>query len=105
MPRRTRLRPFSTLTLLVKDHHDGYITWEEFEHNQRVIANNAMSKGSAVVKGAVRKGEVLRADPLWPLRPQAARALQQQHRPLHVLRRAREPRHATVHVDTLSAGL
>ena len=37
----------------------GYITWEEFERNQGVIANNATGKGSATVKGAVRRGELL----------------------------------------------
>src|SRR5258708_1756560 len=39
----------------------GYITWDEFEKNQRVIASNATAKGSATVKGAVRRGELLLA--------------------------------------------
>ena len=59
--RRGVRRPLSECDVLIQDHHDGYISWEEFERNQRVIADNAMSKGSAVVKGAVRKGEVLLA--------------------------------------------
>jgi len=59
--RRGVRRPIGECDVLIKDHHDGYISWEEFERNQRVIADNAMSKGSAVVKGAVRKGEVLLA--------------------------------------------
>ena len=59
--RRGVRRPLSECDVLIKDHHEGYIGWEEFERNQRVIADNAMSKGSAVVKGAVRKGEVLLA--------------------------------------------
>jgi hypothetical protein len=45
--------------VLIKDHHAGYITWEEFERNQGVIANNATGKGCAAVKGAVRRGELL----------------------------------------------
>src|SRR5258708_32552640 len=45
--------------VLLKDQHAGYITWEQFERNQRVIANNATGKGSATVKGAVRRGELL----------------------------------------------
>src|ERR1700686_4428989 len=45
--------------VLIKDHHEGYINWEEFERNQSVIANNATGKGSAAVKGAVRRGELL----------------------------------------------
>jgi hypothetical protein len=44
---------------LIKDHHEAYITWDEFERNQHVIANNATGKGSATVKGAVRRGELL----------------------------------------------
>jgi Recombinase zinc beta ribbon domain len=52
-------RPMAEWDVLIKDHHEGYITWEEFERNQRVIANNATGKGSATVKGAVRCGELL----------------------------------------------
>ena len=59
--RRGVRRPLGECDVLIKDHHEGYISWEEFERNQRAIADNAMSKGSAVVKGAVRKGEVLLA--------------------------------------------
>lgn len=59
--RRGVRRPISECDILIKDHHDSYISWEEFERNQQLIAENAMSKGSAVVKGAVRKGEVLLA--------------------------------------------
>ena len=45
--------------VLIKDHHEGYINWEDFERNQSVIANNATGKGSAAVRGAVRRGELL----------------------------------------------
>ena len=59
--RRGVRRPLAECDVLLKDHHDAYISWEEFERNQQVIADNGVSKGSAVVKGAVRKGEVLLA--------------------------------------------
>jgi len=59
--RRGVRRPIGECDVLIKEHHEGHISWEEFERNQRVIADNAMSKGSAIVKGAVRKGEVLLA--------------------------------------------
>ncbi len=59
--RRGVRRALSECDVLIKDHHEGYISWDEFEHNQQVIADNAVSKGSAIVKGAVRKGEVLLA--------------------------------------------
>ena len=27
--------------VLIRDHHDGYISWEEYDRNQKVIAGNA----------------------------------------------------------------
>jgi hypothetical protein len=51
-------RPPSDWEVLLKDQHEGYITWSAFERNQRVITNNATGKGSAVT-GAVRRGELL----------------------------------------------
>jgi DNA invertase Pin-like site-specific DNA recombinase len=59
--RRGVHRPMAEWDVLIKDHHTGYITWQEFERNQGVIANNATGKGSAAVKGAVRRGELLLA--------------------------------------------
>jgi hypothetical protein len=38
-------RPMAEWDVLIKDHHEAYITWDEFERNQRVIANNATGKG------------------------------------------------------------
>jgi DNA invertase Pin-like site-specific DNA recombinase len=57
--RRGVHRPMTEWEVLIKDHHEAYITWDEFERNQRVITNNATGKGSAQVKGAVRRGELL----------------------------------------------
>src|SRR5262252_2776575 len=58
--RRGLRRPQSEWDVLLKDQHEGYITWSEFERNQRVITNNATGKGSAVT-GAVRRGDLLLA--------------------------------------------
>jgi DNA invertase Pin-like site-specific DNA recombinase len=44
--------------VLLHDRHEGYIDWAEFEHNQRVIANNTNRKGQAA-QGAVRDGAAL----------------------------------------------
>src|SRR5207237_4953224 len=41
--------------VLIRDHHDGYISWEEYDRNQNVIAGNANMKRS-MVAGSVRKG-------------------------------------------------
>ena len=97
--RRGVRRPLTEWDVLLKDQHEGYITWDEFERNQRVIANNATGKGSATVKGAVRRGELLLAG-----------LLRCGHcgRKLHVgyggkmgrySCRAHEPRHGAVHLD------
>jgi hypothetical protein len=52
--RRGVRRPIAEWDVLIKDHHPGYIDWEAFERNQRIIADNATGMGSAVAKGAVR---------------------------------------------------
>lgn len=44
--------------VLIRDHHDGYISWEEYDRNQAMIAGNANMKGS-MVAGAVRNGSGL----------------------------------------------
>ena len=41
--------------VLICDHHEGYISWEEYERNQKTIAGNANMKG-AMVPGSVRNG-------------------------------------------------
>ena len=57
--RRGLRRPMTEWDVLLKDQHEGYITWDEFERNQRVIAENATGKGSALARGAARRGELL----------------------------------------------
>ena len=59
--RRGMRRPLAEWDVLLKDQHEGYISWTEFERNQRVIADNATGKGSAVARGAARHGELLLA--------------------------------------------
>ncbi len=41
--------------VLLCDHHEGYISWEEYERNQQTIGGNANMKGE-MVKGSVRNG-------------------------------------------------
>ena len=43
--------------VLITEHHEGYLSWAEFERNQRLIADNANSEG-LLVRGSVRRGEV-----------------------------------------------
>jgi hypothetical protein len=47
--------------VLLRERHEGYISWDEFERNQRVIADNTNRMGIGAVKGAVRRGELLLA--------------------------------------------
>lgn len=59
-------KPMSNRNVLLRDHHPGYISWEEFEEHQQMIAENAhmqkrMSRksargGRALLTGLVRCG-------------------------------------------------
>jgi hypothetical protein len=50
----------SNWEILIPNHHEGYIGWDVFERNQRLIADNANGKSWAS-RGAVRRGEALLA--------------------------------------------
>jgi excisionase family DNA binding protein len=52
---RSIRRPQSDWEVLIRDHHEGYISWETYEHNQHVINGNANGKGERV-PGSVRNG-------------------------------------------------
>jgi len=45
--------------VLIKDHHEGYIDWQEFKEVQTLISRNAMNLGSDESVGAVREGQGL----------------------------------------------
>ena len=59
-------KPMNDWNVLLRDHHVGYISWEEFEENQKMLAENAhMQKrasrkaargGRALLTGLVRCG-------------------------------------------------
>ena len=44
--------------VLIKEHHDGYISWDQFERNQQLISDNANGK-SYLGRGSIRGGEAL----------------------------------------------
>jgi DNA invertase Pin-like site-specific DNA recombinase len=46
--------------VLIREHHEGYISWESFKHNQQIIADNTNMFGEHV-RGAIRRGETLLA--------------------------------------------
>jgi DNA invertase Pin-like site-specific DNA recombinase len=45
-----RLRPMRSWKVLIREHHDGYISWEQFEQNQRRLERNAFRKPAVSVK-------------------------------------------------------
>jgi len=47
-------------TVLIMDHHEGYIDWEVYQSNQTMIAHNDNARGGAV-RGSVKHGEALLA--------------------------------------------
>jgi hypothetical protein len=63
-------KPMAQWSVLIRDHHPGYITWTEFEENQRMLAENAHMKkrmarksargGRALLTGLVRCGRCAR---------------------------------------------
>jgi len=46
--------------VLIRDHHEGYITWDVYENNQTLIAHNENARGGAV-RGSIKRGEALLA--------------------------------------------
>lgn len=57
---RGHSKPREKWEVLIPQHHDGYIDWQTYEHNQRVIADNTNMKGE-MARGSVRGGEALLA--------------------------------------------
>lgn len=44
-------KPFDQWEVIIKDHHESYIDWSEFERNQKLIAANAYGKTGGVKSG------------------------------------------------------
>jgi len=55
-----RRRPMEAWTALVRDHHEAYVSWEQFEQNQQRLARNAFRKPAGGAK-AGRGGQALLA--------------------------------------------
>jgi excisionase family DNA binding protein len=53
-------RNWTEWDVFIKEHHEGYISWEEFERNQRLMADNTNRK-SNLGRGSIRRGEALLA--------------------------------------------
>jgi excisionase family DNA binding protein len=55
---RSMQRDWRSWEVLLRDHHEGYISWAEFERNQQLIADNSNGR-RFMSRGAVRRGEAL----------------------------------------------
>ena len=55
--RRVR-KPMDEWRVLIPDHHEGYVSWEDFERVQRMLSANAATFGSKTT-GAAKKGPAL----------------------------------------------
>ena len=44
-------KPFDQWEVVLKDHHDGYIDWAEFERNQKLLALNAYGRAGGAKSG------------------------------------------------------
>jgi excisionase family DNA binding protein len=56
--RKGRPRKQEDWEVLIEDHHEGYISWEEYQSIQSQLKENANIKGS-LVRGSIRDGEAL----------------------------------------------
>ena len=55
--KRVRARAREDWHVLIKDHHEGYLSWEHYERNQRAIESNRPA--GAATPGAAREGTSL----------------------------------------------
>jgi hypothetical protein len=51
--------PISEWTVLIKDHHQGYISWEQFMENQQLLERNRTNAEQTLLGGAAREGLAL----------------------------------------------
>jgi hypothetical protein len=55
----TNVKPIAEWTVLIKDHHPGYLTWAQHEANLAVLASNAAAHGDDRAAGPPREGTAL----------------------------------------------
>ena len=55
----TTVKPLQDWTVLIKDHHPGYLTWAQHEANLAILACNAAAHGEDRAAGPPREGTAL----------------------------------------------
>jgi DNA invertase Pin-like site-specific DNA recombinase len=56
---KVKKMPISDWTVLIQDHHEGYICWEEFMQNQQLLDRNRTNAEDTLLGGAAREGLAL----------------------------------------------
>ncbi len=56
---RSKQMPMSSWTVLINDHHEGYITWKEYIDHQKILENNRTNGEETLLKGPAREGSAL----------------------------------------------
>ncbi len=52
-------KPIDQWEVLIRDHHEGYVTWEEYLENRRVLAKNQTNAKGCLLPGPAREGLAL----------------------------------------------
>lgn len=56
---KTECTPLDEWQVLIKDHHEGYISWEEYLHNTALLQANQTNGVGTMLSGAAREGAAL----------------------------------------------
>ena len=93
-------KPIGTWEVMIRDHHEGYISWEEYERNQKQLALNDYRRAGGVKSGRGGEGAAVGDDDLWAMRTSPQRHVYgQSAKPTGVSLRQTQPYDgaATVH--------
>jgi hypothetical protein len=71
-------KPIGTWEVMIKDHHEGYIGWAEFERNQKQLALNNYGRAGGTKSGLGGRGTPVGDDDLRAMRAAAERCLHRQ---------------------------
>ena len=56
---RSKRMPMSSWTVLINDHHEGYITWQEYIGHQKILESNRTNEEETLLQGPAREGLTL----------------------------------------------
>ncbi|MFQ5799551.1 MAG: recombinase family protein [Bacteroidota bacterium] len=56
---RPKQMPMSSWTVLIKDHHEAYISWDEYMHNKKILERNRTNGEETMLGGPAREGLAL----------------------------------------------